>query len=304
MSVISKLEKYLNEASSLSIVGLDTKTVKYVHTKIGVDAKTEYKKLGSKREATNELVNKQSLLIIKTDEKNVIIEPINPKSYHVYEFYPNGKVETYTITTKSKVATAIPTKHISYYASVGNFNAGRGEKPTQGEKNRDARSDSSIRAGKLIGASIQTILSKRAEPLYQKSLALMNKAINDATPEEINSLIWDNSYNKSKDLKKGLEGIKHAKYMQDAQKGKWGEIADDLLDALKAVYPEVLDRRFSYGGMVRDELTRIIVSISTDQPAEYSWEDDIVALDTPENVVRKMVVQYIKDVENGNTLDI
>jgi hypothetical protein len=288
--------QYLVESSTLSKFGIDKKAISRFHKYFGIahDAKVEV--LKTKSQASN-AISKGNLVIFKSKTGN--FGAIGNSSTWKSKRYPgifvdaNGETKTDLNFKKSDYMSKIPAGSEFWMIKdyQANYISPKAPKD-KWDKSVENFAKSLEKIPKFVKSTVSNALKARGQQQLKSARTALIKAIDSASIEDLNAASRGSGFSGDRKLTKPLADMADAKSLISAGSGDLDLISDDLNVALKDVYGKVdINGVRDYGTTSLDVFFGKIATLSTDDPR---W--DRKKVDSIENVIRKVIVQYIKNM--------
>jgi hypothetical protein len=293
------------ESSSLVRAGIAKNVAATFHKEFGIKHNTTINAVKTKQEAVKNIIN-HHLVIWRTECNEfggmgyaVVRNSRRGGGYEFLKVDNKGSRRSGYNWTKKDVTIDVPAG--AEYWTIDSYQpsyVNPKNKSTQ-DKLHYAREAAKQEIRTFIKKSVHNALSVRAKDQYAKARAVVMKLMDKAEGDSLRYIARNTlSYTSDEALSisQAIRKMAAAKDMISASTGKWSDMIMELTSALHKVYPKETENysRVSFGGGVGDDLIGQIITLSMPRWADEEFE----AVDTPKNIVRKMVAQMIRDIES------
>ncbi len=288
--------------SILEQYGINSQAISAFHKTFGLAHDVEVSTIKTKAQAATE-IDKGHLIIFKAKDGET--GAIGNASTWKSKAYPgvyviNGKIKNVRDYKKSHFMPNLPAR--ASYFLIKNYDANYVDPRTLRSKwniYHDEIRDTFNSIPSFVKTTVANALTTKAHEILNDARKQLIKVLDSATDDDITDILWRRRGSalgsSSKELYQSLDNLASTKRLVDASQGHTNSIAKKLNQALADIYGAICPIGVrNYGATDLDYFYGRVVALSVNDP----YDEDQTIVDTAENIIRKSVVRFVKNLDN------
>lgn len=286
--------------SILEQYGINSQAISAFHKNFGIAHDAEVSTIKTKAQAATE-IDKGHLIIFKAKDGET--GAIGNASTWKSKAYPgvyviNGKIKNVRDYKKSHFMPNLPAR--ASYFLIKNYDANYVDPKTLRNKwniYHDEIKDTFNSIPSFVKTTVANALTTKAHEILNDARKQLIKVLDSADSNDITDILWRRHGSSAKELYQPLHNLASAKDLVAASCGDISIIAKDLNHAFSGMYGDITAIGVkNYGATKLDYFCGRVVALSVNDP----YDEDQTVVDTAENIIRKVVVQFVKNLDNDS----